>query len=722
MTRNRKRSLIVLTVALVILMSSAMPAAVVADSAGNAETTAAIGRVHLNDSAYVEINRLSLLSDANGNVVTFTLSITNNGAKSLSLIDYWVRLLGKNGDPFTAKIMPQDKDKTRIAAGSTQELSYYAIVNEATSLHDLKFSLMKWDFSLDNFERMLGEITVPDDFTQVTPAGRAHTVKFSGSTMNLAVASFTLGKNEKNSLPNVTLKLKNVGNHSITVPAYRFAVRTPEGYTYPLTAKGVKDLVVNSQETKEITLTGTVPASVSTEGWQLVVTQYLADLSLNMPVACLELPHVMKQDGKGAGVEVEFTDENGMYTAKLNGMYRLPWEDQDILTADLSLANKGSDSLPIPDMTGYFLLDGTVKVDAKVITPAKVLGLANGSSVGLQMAAKVPYTYEFSKLKLVLQEKTSDQKTVDVLDFETPADMLKVPIIDPSSSFELTDSGYRSKFSIQSVKTYQGQSTDQYTAQVLIENQEKRFTSPVKLVASFRAAGGTVYPANVLDVKEKVGPGGKAQIIVTSVIPKGVDTSGMNLLLGEAVASDGKLVLGEASDSDDDSDADDASSSADMYVKPFAFWLPQEKKDVKTPLKGISLAPYTLSIDHFGTTLNEKELSLKFNYEIVKDASTRVSTEGRKIVFQINDNNGVRAIEWSADLSSFEPRSNETPETPQSKLKVGKHNGFKISLQNGDLLYKLSFLKSYDFNIYEEFQGHRRLVGTMKNDWFVNSD
>ncbi|MEC0267139.1 hypothetical protein [Paenibacillus anseongense] len=102
--------------------------------------------------------------------------------------------------------------------------------------------------------------------------------------------------------------------------------------------------------------------------------------------------------------------------------------------------------------------------------------------------------------------------------------------------------------------------------------------------------------------------------------------------------------------------------------------------------------------------------------------STSVNTEGRKIVFQINDTNGLRAIEWSADLSSFEPRANETPETPQSKLKVGKHKDFKISLANGDLLYKLSFLKTYDFNIYEEFQGHRRLLGTMKNDWFVTSE
>jgi hypothetical protein len=721
MTRICKRFPILMVFAIVVLISSFMSISVFAEGGNSDNAGAVFEQIQLGDNKYAEIEQLRLLSDHNGNIVTFTLHISNQSSETLSLIDYWIRLLGKNGDSFTAKMMPQDKEKTKIAAGSSQDFSYYAMINDATALQDLKFRLGKWDFSRNPFERQLGEISVPEDFTQVAPAGSSQEVKVSGTIMEVALSDFTLGKNEKNSLPNLILKLKNTGKYSLAVPDYQFIVRTLEGYTYPLIAKGINDLLINSQETKEITLTGNVPAEVSTEGWQIVVTQYLSDLKLNVPIASLEVPKESNEEVKGAGEEVSFTDENGLYTVKMNGMYRLPWEDTDILTADFMLKNKGSDSLPIPELTGYFLLDGKVKVAAKVIIPSKVLGLTKASSVGMQMAAKVPYTYVFSKIKLVLQEKTSDEKIIDVLDFESQTDLLHVPILDSASSFELTDAGYQSKFSIQHVMSYQGQSTTQYTVRVLAQNQEKRFTNLAKLVASFRAASGTVYPANVLDVKEKVGPGGKALLIVSSMIPKGVDTTGMNLLLGEA-AEDGELLTQEPAGDDEDDDDDDKSGDADMYVKPFAFWLPQEKSEVKTPLQGISLAPYTLSIDHVGTTLDNNELSLRFNYEITKDMSTSVNTEGRKIVFQINDANGLRAIEWSTDLSSFELRANDAPETPQSKLKVGKYKDFRISLENGDLIYKLTFLKSYDFNIYEEFQGHRRLVGTMKNDWFATSD
>ncbi|WP_052487072.1 hypothetical protein [Gordoniibacillus kamchatkensis] len=728
MTKSRKRAPLVMTALLAaVLAGSALPAAAFADDGRDAITAAALGRVDLNGSSYAEVKQVNMLSDQNGKVVTFTLSVTNTGGKDVSFIDYWVRLISKSGAQFTVKMMPQDKDKNTIPAGSTQELSFYSTVNEATSLSDLKFRIIKWDFTLDNFERTLGEIPVPDDFTGVAPAGSSQTVKLSGTNMSLYVDKFTLGKNEKYSLPNVKLKLENVDNHSLTMPAYQFAVRTSQGYTYPMEAKGLKDLVINPQETKDVTLSGSVPISVSTDGLQLVITQNLADLKLNVPIAFFQLPAANQQDSGGAGEEVQFTDENGLYTAKMNGMYRLPWEDQDILTADLTVSNNGSDSLPVPNMSGYFLLDDAVKVEAKVVTPAKVLGMAKGSSVGLQVAAKVPYTYEFKKLKLVLQEKpadktAADQTPVDVLEFETPAEVLNVPISDSAASFALTDPGYRSKFSVQAMRKYEGKSTDLYTAEVLVANEEKRYANVAKLVANLRAADGTVYPASVLDVKDKVGPGGKALLIVSCVLPKGANASGMNLLLGEAVSSDGKVVSGGGgSTSNTNNTTTTATSDPDMYVKPFAFWLPQVNNEVKTPLKDIPLAPYTLSIDHIGTSLENRVLTLKFDYEITKDTGTQVNTEGRKVVFQLNDTNGLRAIEWSTDLSSFEPQSSDSPDTAQTKLRVGQYKGFHISLNNEDLIYKLSFLKEYDFNIYEEFQGHRRLVGTVKNTWFAYS-
>jgi hypothetical protein len=347
------------------------------------------------------------------------------------------------------------------------------------------------------------------------------------------------------------------------------------------------------------------------------------------------------------------------------------------------------------------------------------------------MAAKIPYTYDFSKVKLVLQEKSADTgssgsgdgsggQTTDVLDFETPAEMLNVPVADAKSFFELNDTGYRSKFTVRNVKTYQAQSTQLYLAEVLVENKEKRFANLAKLVASFRTPDGTVYPATVADVKDKVGPGGKALLQVYSVLPKGVSTSGMNLLLGEAV-KDGKLVASDGAAPPKDTTTAPA-SSADMYINPFAFWMPQENTEVKKTLTDLDLNPYTISINHVGTTLETNTLTIKFDYDIKKDISTTTNTEGRKLVFNLEDANGVRTFDWAYDLSSFEPQSKDTPDTPQSSLRVGSYKNFKVSVSSDDLIYKLTFLKKYKLNVYEEVNGHRRLLASLDNDWFVTSD
>lgn len=116
MTRFCKRFPIFMAFAIVVLISTCMPISVFADS-DNSDSTAALERISLGNDSFAEIKQLRLLSDHNGNIVTFTLHISNKSTESISLIDYWIRLLGKNGDPFTAKMMPQDKEKRKLLQG-----------------------------------------------------------------------------------------------------------------------------------------------------------------------------------------------------------------------------------------------------------------------------------------------------------------------------------------------------------------------------------------------------------------------------------------------------------------------------------------------------------------------------------------------------------------------------------------------------------------------------
>ncbi|NRF92675.1 hypothetical protein HQN89_16905 [Paenibacillus frigoriresistens] len=682
--------------------------------------TVDLGKVSITGSSYFELKQIHVFPDQNGKLATFTITIHNEGSSELQFIDYWVRLKSKSGNQFSARLLPADKDKNRVAPGSTTDLTFYATVNTSTNLQDLVVQFIKWDFSQSNFERVLGEVAVPDTYTDVTPSDGAAVISVNGTNVKAAIKKFVSNKNEKYHVPTVYVTLENAGNHAVTIPSYLFSIRTKEGLLYPLEAKGLKDLKINPKESKEIQLSGSIPVAVSPDEWQLAVAETIPDLKLNVSVANFQLPAVTQQEGGSVGKEYSFTSKSGVYTTQLNGLHRLPWEDQDLLTADLTLSNKGEESLPIPKLSGYFLLDGAVKIDAKLIQTAKVIGLGAGASVNLQIAGKVPYTYEFSQIKLVLQENdgetpptgtgtgTSSTAATDVLEFSTQAELQAIPFIGMGQSYTSNDIGRKAKYVVRSVSTYEDKTNIMYSAMVEATNLEKRFTNVSKFVANFRTSDGTVFPATVAEVKNKISPIGKALLNVWASVPKGYTTANMTLLLGEAV-TEGKLSEGEK-------------AVADSYVNPVSYWLPDEKTNVATTLKNVELFPYTITIDKIGTSIEDKVFTIKFNYELTKEKLTEINTEGHNLLLVFEDGGGIKRFEKKFDFKDFDVINGDSTADEDTKMRLGKRENFKITNPDPGLIYNTKFLQKYTLSIYDEFQGQRKLLASQKADWFITTD
>jgi hypothetical protein len=690
-----------------------------ADSSPSA-ITADLGKVSITGSSYFELKQIHVLPDQTGKLATFTITIHNEGSSELQFIDYWVRLKSKSGNQFSARLLPADKDKNRVAPGSTTDLTFYATVNTSTNLQDLVVQFIKWDFSQSNFERVLGEVAVPDTYTDVTPSDGAAVISVNGTNVKAAIKKFVSNKNEKYHVPTVYVTLENAGNHTVTIPSYLFSIRTKEGLLYPLEAKGLKDLKINPKESKEIQLSGSIPVAVSPDEWQLAVAETIPDLKLNVSIANFGLPAVTQQEGGSVGKEYSFTSKSGVYTTQLNGLHRLPWEDQDLLTADLTLSNKGEESLPIPKLSGYFLLDGAVKIDAKLIQTAKVIGLGAGASVNLQIAGKVPYTYEFSQIKLVLQENdgeapptgtgtgTNSTAATDVLEFSTQAELQAIPFIGMGQSYTSNDIGRKAKYVVRSVSTYEDKTNIMYSAMVEATNLEKRFTNVSKFVANFRTSDGTVFPATVAEVKNKISPTGKALLNVWASVPKGYTTANMNLLLGEAV-TEGKLSEGEK-------------AAPDSYVNPVSYWLPDEKTNVATTLNNVELFPYTITIDKIGTSIEDKVFTIKFNYELTKEKLTEINTEGHNLLLVFEDGGGIKRFEKKFDFKDFDVINGDSTADEDTKMRLGKRENFKITNPDPGLIYNTKFLQKYTLSIYDEFQGQRKLLASQKADWFITTD
>jgi hypothetical protein len=677
----------------------------------------AIGKVDISGGSFFEVKNVTMLTEQSGKTVTFALSVHNETNNDLLFIDYWVRMRTQSGSVISVRVLPQDKDKNRITPHSVQDISFYASVNETTALNDLVFEIIKWDFSQPNFELKIGEVAVPVDYSVVTPVNESHLINMVGTEVKSSIKKILMTKNEKNFSPTIVLNMENVGSRSAVVPGYQFLLRTGEGFMYPLDAKSLKDLSINPQVNKEIELTGSVPVSVSTEGWQLVIIQSAADLKLNLPIAYFQLPQVSEPDSVDTGAEYNFSNKEGTYTTKLNSFQRLPWEDQDILNASLTLLNKGSEALPIPDLTGYYLLDDTVKVEAKLIKTDKMIGLPKGASANFQFLGKMPYTYQFSTVKLVLEEKTGENTKEELLEFAHRSELLNMPYFNVGEVYKMSGIGRSASYKVNKITTYSGDTADIFTVQMEASNLEKRFNDVSKLVAQFKTTDGTVYPAVISEIKNKVSPSGTSLLFMSSTLPKAFPTSNMHVMIGEAVTED-KYTEKDA--------------KPDAYVNAAAFWLPQEDFAVKDDFNKIDLQPYSLTVGGINTWLDRNELRLTFDYELTKNILMETNTEGRKLVFGFEDEKGNKSFTKEFDFKDFDTTSTESGSTAGSassdttaaddKIRLGKHDKFRITERDQDLIFHLDTLKTYKVSIYDSFQGQKKLLASKKIDWFTTTD
>lgn len=689
-----------------------------------------IGSATIGSASRMELKDVILLPNDDGKTVAFTLTLHNDESTDLEFINYWVRLQSKAGNQFTVNLLPQDQDKNRIPPRTSQDFHFYAKLNATTELSDLIFNLIRWDFNVTDFERVVGQVTVPEDYSYVTPTGSRRQFSLANVPFIGHIKRTTVSQNDDYYLPALYFELENAGTSSVKLPELQFFIRTKSGLVYPLESPVlVKDFAIQPLVRKEGLLSGSIPREVEEEGWQLVIAQTISGSGENagtvqMPLAFFEIPATDAED-VSIGNDYRFSNKDGTYTARLNALQRLPWEDQDILTAAITLRNDGSSALPIPELTGYFKLDDNVKIDAKLVRTDKVIGIGAGKEINVQVAAKIPYTYEFASLKLYLQEKEGTDKTVDLLQFNHNKELMSLATVGLGEKKTYTDIGRRAVYGVLSSQTFKGDYSDLYTVQIEAENLEKRFSDVRKQVAQFKGLDGTVFPAQMMEIKNKVNPGGKALIYAYATMPKSYDTSGMMLILGDAVQID---TSGGGTGGTGGNDGG-AAPASDGYVNAASFGVPLENTEPKADFQELALQPYTLSLGRIGTSIQfeQDKVDFEFDYELSKNSLIETDMTDRKLVLEIEDDLEESKTHLSLTKAfSFERGTSGDSSAGTGSgdiLELGSHR-LKVSFTSEDEhLYNVRDFKTYKLNVYHQFKdGQKKLIASRELDWFRYND
>ncbi|MCR8643991.1 hypothetical protein NV379_15165 [Paenibacillus sp. N1-5-1-14] len=645
----------------------------------------------------VEVKQVQSLVEQGNSVLSFVVSVSNNSDKVVDWAGYRVRTTTTSGQAIIAQQNTVNKDKNKIQPSLTRNISYSVKVNGVVKPQDMKLEFIQWDFSKPNFENPVGEITIDDTMLAKIDSGESSPIQNNELGLIAALTKFNRTANEKYYSPSVTIEMKNLGSESVEIPDYKYSIRTADGTLYPLDRKEEKAAVLRAKDSKSYVLTGKIPVSNSSDNWELVMTQNVTELKRNIPVLTFILPEVVQAETSKVKTKVDLNSEKGHYQAQLNEVYRLPWEGDDVVTAEILLTNEDVKSLSIPDLTGYLVLDDAFEIKANVINTSKAIGLAPKETVKLQVVGKIPYTTDYKSLKLVLQEKGSNEEVADLVDFTVTNPTQSYAIYRPGDRYTNDQPGRKSKYELLETKVYQGATRNVVMARFEVENYEKRHVNISNLVGNFMTTDGGLYPAQAAQISNKLSPNNKAILEFWSYVPTNFSSSSAYLLVGDGVTA-GKLT--------------EAKETPDGFINPVAFWLPDEKTKKPGSIQNVTVNPFTLTFKNVKTTSMPKSDSIQvnINYDLIQDNSAETNPEGHKLILELKLPEGGGTVERVFNLKDLEMGSGDS-----NNLKIGKNQKLDLSFNISGA--SNSVTSTLIMNLYDEFQGQRKLIGTQAGLW-----
>ncbi|WP_052429408.1 hypothetical protein [Paenibacillus borealis] len=626
------------------------------------------------------------------------LSITNMGTKVLTDPGYSLYLKSSGGSTFTLTL-DDSSSEYRIQPQEKKTLYYMTEIPSYMNVTKMTLQIAKLDEGLKLY-LPVSSYSLPAagtaDFT--VAAGYTKKISIDSNIVDMKLADASVHADNGNAVWNYQLTIKNAGTKAVTLPAYELAVKSAEGYTFPVTTTAFSSLTLKPLEEKLIELTASVPLELGQDKLELQMVAPASSSSNSsnsnsssetstssskviLPVAYFKIPYSLAGNTHIA-TENSITNSYGTFGVTLNSLQRLPWGSEDIVQAKVTISNHSSKTITLPALTGVLKVDQTdLSSSSQLYTESTSTVLAPGASTQVSVLARVPYTLDFSQAQIILQE-TSGTSTTQFLSLGTTDGLSSgITPLAVGESFKITSTGKKASVKERSTLVYSGTSNNLVYSEVEMNSEETRQTDLARLYGQFKTADGQYFEATAVQSESSTSPAGKTLVAFWANTPAAVDTSGLQLYVSQEIAG-GKLTS--------------AGTAATAYVNTSALTLAPTVPTPAANLTSVTLYPYTLAISNSTGTITSgtTSLVLAFNYNLTRDTTYQMGAFDHKLILHITDPYG-QYFEKTLSLGT--------------DLAVGNYSSYTTTITN--TLFKNLSGGTYKLTLYDEFQGQRTELG-----------
>jgi hypothetical protein len=537
----------------------------------------------------------------------------------------------------------------------------------------------------------LVSFTVPKSTTNnVSPIKTEKLISVNNKQVGVEVKYGSVAGNSDRKI-NLSVSYINRDTSTVDLPKYNYELHVAGGYSFPLVNKETAtSTALNSMQRKTLSLNALIPANIYTDDMQLVIvkqiggTQPAADApateSFNVPVAVFNL----KEISSSIPNEPIYMDtSSGTYLVSLEEVQRLPWTETDIIAAHFKIKNLSfATSVPVPNLLGSMTIDGIsgAEADTKYIQPDNILTIEPNSTIDAYVISKIPYISDYSNVQVGLQEKVNEDIR-EVATFSKSREASQYPSIAVNAEYQVDSKGKRAKVKARKTNVYAGMSGNVIYSELDVQNLETRQSNLTKMVAYYTSGNGDYYKANISQSELPTQAGGKSLVTAWANIPRSVSVSNLKLMVGQGVL-DNKLAA--------------AKDEPTAFVNAALFELPASSTAVNRTLLNMDYFPYTFSIRSFaGSLTGGSSLNVEMDYILNRELDYDLDKYEHKVLLQLEDAQTHRILEREVSIGT--------------DLTEGSHT-FNYSVN--DSAFEDRKAGAFTINVYDVFQGQKRLVGT----------
>ncbi|MEK4849144.1 hypothetical protein NST04_04610 [Paenibacillus sp. FSL H7-0756] len=611
------------------------------------------------------------------------VSFINSGAKVLKDTGLKGYLVSPGGSRFELKADKADKADTPIQPKEKRILYYLADLPSYTKLDNMSLQFVQEDDALQ-MKLPVAEYKLPaaeaPDFN--VPVNAVKRLKVNNSMIDTQLASAAVYAEDNLAKWSLKFRVRNAGNQAVTLPAYPFNLTTAEGYSYPVSNTALAGLILKPLEEQTVELSAELPLKLKQGMLRLQMTEPAEADRIAFPAAIFQIPYSLQPDHLLA-TEYPVQNPLGTFVVKLEAVERLPWSDQDQVVTKVSLRNTGATTVQLPALTALLKAgDKDISGSAQLVIDGSATHLAPRETAVLYIAGNLPYAYNLTKLKIILQYPSGEAKANFLTLFTSQVEnTLRTAAAGEPLHIGLT--GKKAEILERQTRVYPGTDSKLIYTELTMTNEELRRTPPAQLVGYYRTPDQQYFEAVFSQPETALNPQEKSLVTVWSKLPPEINASELTLFLGEGIA-EGKLT------------APGAASTA--YINTMGLALNATNPAPQPSLQKLELFPFSLSVTQATAVMLEDRESIeaKLSYRLTRSGLYVAGLNEHKLVAELID--------------PFGQTSEKLLSLGEEVTGAGLTDSLSFSLNNR--AYKALSSATVRVNIYDEFQGKRMLLGS----------